>query len=64
MFISCFTLEWQGDRGGNWLKLLVSWASLLLSDGREGDRDVTLLCTVDGKKGEEMCDVRVKKGRN
>jgi hypothetical protein len=44
------------------LKLLVSWASLLLSDSREGDRDVTLLCTVDGKKGEEMCDVRGEEG--
>ena len=44
------------------MKLLVSWTSLLLSDSREGDWDVTLLCTVDGKKGEEMCDVRGEEG--
>jgi hypothetical protein len=44
------------------LKLLVSWALLLLSDGREGDWDVTLLRAVDGKKGEEICDVRGKEG--
>lgn len=44
------------------MKLLVSWASLLLSDSREGDRDVTLLCTVDGKKCEEICGVRGKEG--